>query len=175
MRKKVLGFFYFAATVTILLVILKVTNWLPTVFQEGMMKKYSSVDEVRSKLNVRDIYLPSYIPQNVKWPPSRILAQSRPYFAVLMEFSIGETSDTGLVISQVGGGGPIPEEKLVLTQIKERATSPLKGRTALLEVGTCKDDLPCSRISWDEGKYRMTLTMKAPPFDLLKIADSMIH
>ena len=175
MRKKVLGFFYFAATVTILLVVLKVTNWLPTVFQEGMMKKYSSIEEVKSKLEVRDIYVPSYIPQNVKWPPTRILAQSRPYFAVLMEFTIGETTDTGLVISQVAGSAPVPEEKLTLTQIKERAASSLKGRTALLEVGTCKNDLPCSRISWDEGKYRLTLTMKAPPFDLIKIADSMIH
>lgn len=175
MRKKILGFFYFAATIAILVVILKVTNWLPTVFQEGMMKKYGSIEEVKAKLKVRDIYVPSYFPQNVKWPPSRILAQSRPYFALLMEFSISETSGTSLVISQVAGSGPVPEEKLALTQIKERATAPLKGRTALLEVGTCKKDLSCSRISWNEGEYRLTLTMKAPPFDLIKIADSMIH
>ncbi len=175
MRKKVFGLLYFAATVAILVVVLRVTNWLPTVLQEGMMKKYGSIEEVKSQLKVRDIYVPSYFPQNVKWPPTRILAQSRPYFALLMEFSAGEASEVGLVISQVAGGGSIPEEKLKLAQIKETTTSPLKGRTALLEVGTCKSDLPCSRISWDEGKYRLTLTMKAPPFDLIKIADSMIH
>lgn len=175
MRKKVLGFLSFAAAVVIIVAVLKVTNWLPTLLQEGMMKTYGSIEEVKSKLKVPDIYVPSYIPQNVKWPPSRILAQSRPYFALLMEFSVGETSDVSLVISQVSGGGPIPEEKLRLTQVKERATSPLKGRTAVLEVGTCRNDLPCSRISWDEGKYRLTLTMKGPPFDLIKIADSMIH
>ncbi len=175
MRKKVFGLLYFAATVAILVVVLKVTNWLPTVLQEGMMKKYGSVEEVKSQLKVRDIYVPSYFPQNIKWPPSRILAQSRPHFALIMEFSIGEASDVSLVISQVEGGGSPPEEKLKLAQIRERTTSPLEGRTALLEVGTCKNDLPCSRISWDEGKYRLTLTMKALPFELIKIADSMIH
>ena len=175
MHKKVLSVFYFAVTIAILIAVLTVTNWLPTMLQEGMMKKYRSIEEVKSKLKVRDIYVPSYFPQSVKWPPSRILAQSRPHFALLMEFSLGETSDVSLVISQVAGNGPIPEEKLSLVQVKEKANYSLKGRTALLEVGACKNDLPCSRISWNEGEYRLTLVMKAPPFDLIKIADSMIH
>lgn len=175
MRKKVLGLFYFAAAIAILVAALKVTNWLPTMLQEGAMKKYGSIEEVKAKLKVRDVYVPSYFPQSVKWPPSRILAQSRPYFALLMEFSHGETSDVSLVISQVADNRAIPEEKLTLVQVKEKANYPLKGRTALLEVGACQNDLPCSRISWNEGKYRLTLIMKAPPFDLIKIADSMVN
>ncbi len=175
MRKKVLGLFYFAAAIAILVVALKVTNWLPTMLQEGAMKKYGSIEEVKAQLKVRDVYVPSYFPQSVKWPPSRILAQSRPYFALLMEFSHVKTSDMGLVISQVADNRPIPEEKLRLAQIKERATYSLKGRTALLEVGACENEMPCSRISWNEGKYKLTLIIKAPPFDLLKIADSMVN
>jgi hypothetical protein len=174
-HKKILGFLYFTAAVLILVLLLKVTNWLPTVLQEGGMKKYASVEEVKSRLKTKDIYVPTYFPQNVKWPPSRILAQSRPYFALVMEFSQGQTGDVGLIISQVADKAPVQEENLTLLQIKERASYPLKGKTALLEVGTCKNDLPCSRISWSDGTYRITLTMKAPPFELIRISDSMIR
>jgi hypothetical protein len=173
-RKKLISLLLFGAAVVIVVAVLKVANWLPTLVQEGAMKKYGSIEEVKAKLGVKDVFVPSYFPQNLKWPPSRILAQSRPYFALLMEFSISGSSDVSLFISQVASGGPVPEEKLKLAQVKEKATSPLKGRSTTLEVGTCRDEVPCSRISWDEGKYRLTLTMKGPPFDLIKIADSMI-
>lgn len=174
MRKKLIGLLSFGAAIVIVVAVLKVTNWLPTLVQEGAMKKYGSIEEVKAKLKVKDIFVPSYFPQNIKWPPSRILAQSSPYFALLMEFSVRDSSDVSLFISQVAFGGPVPEEKLKLEQVKEKATSPLKGRNTTLEVGTCRNEVPCSRISWDEGKYRLTLTMKGPPFDLIKIADSMI-
>jgi hypothetical protein len=72
-KKRVLGFFYFAITIAILIGVLKVSNWLPTVFQEGIIRKYGSIEEVKSKLRLRDIYIPSYFPQKFKWPPSRIL------------------------------------------------------------------------------------------------------
>jgi len=154
---------------------LMVTNWLPTVLQEGAMKKYGSVEEVQSKLKIKDIYLPSYVPQSIAWPPSRILAQSRPFLAVLMEFAHRKTGDVDLVISQVSDRGSIPDRKLSLVLIKEKTTYPLKGRSALLEVGFCMNDVPCSRISWHEGNYTISVAMKAPPFELLKIADSMLR
>ena len=173
MQKKVIGFLSFAVAVLILVLLLKVTNWLPSVLQEGGIKRYASIEEVKARLKTKDIYVPTYFPQSVQWPPSRILAQSRPYFALVMEFSPDRSGAPGLMISQVAGKAPIPEEKLRLIQVKERAPYPFKGRNALLEVGTCRNDLPCSRVSWDDGTYRLTLTMNAPPFELIRIADSM--
>ena len=62
----------------------------------------------------------------------------------------------------------------------ERALTELVGQPrpkhlSLLDVGTCKNDEPCSRISWTENDFTFTLTMKSPPFDLIKIAESMLH
>ncbi len=173
MRKKALGLLYFAAAVAILVAALKISNWLPTVLQEGAMKRYRSIEEVQSKLKIKDIRIPSYIPQNVEWPPSAIMAQSRPFPAVLLEFSHGKTGDVDLVISQVSDKGSIPERRLSLVQVTERTSYPLNGRNALLEVGLCKNDVPCSRISWHEGTYTITVAMRSAPFELLKIAESM--
>jgi hypothetical protein len=175
LHKKVLGLLYFGAAVAILVAGLKVTNWLPTVLQEGTMKRYGTIEDVRSKLKIREIYVPSYFPQSISWPPSAIMAQSRPFHAVLMEFTHGKTGEVDLVISQVAERGVVPVRKLALAQVLEKTTYPLKGRTALLEVGFCKNDMPCSRISWDEGGYKVVVTMRAAPFELLKIADSMLR
>jgi len=174
MKKKLLGLLYFALTLAILVAALKVTNWLPTAFQEGLMKKYSTVDEVRTKLHLKDVYVPSYFPQSYGWPPSTILAQSKPFVAIVMEFRNVQTADVALVISQTAEKSFTPDKKILFVHIKEKVDYSLKGRPAVLEVGKCKDDVPCSRISWDEGAYRMTVEMKSAPFDLLKIADSML-
>lgn len=175
MKKKLLGLLYFALTLAILVGALKAANWLPAALQEGLMKKYDSVDEVRTKLRVKDLYVPSYFPQSYGWPPSTILAQSRPFVAIVMEFRNVQTGDIALVISQTAGKSFAPSKKISLVQVKERVDYPLKGRAAVLEVGKCKGDVPCCRISWNEGAYRMTVEMKSAPFDLLKIADSMLR
>lgn len=175
MHNKVLGLLSFVVTIAILVAGLMLTNWLPTVLQEGEMGKYRSIEEVRSKLKMKDIYIPSYIPQSIAWPPSRIMAQTRPFHAVLMEFTHRKSGDVDLAISQVAEKGSIPERKVALVQVREKTTYPLKGRNALLEVGLCKGEVTCSRVSWNESGYTITVAMKAPPFELLKIAESMIR
>jgi hypothetical protein len=174
-RKRVFGFLYFAVTIAILIGLLKVTNWLPTVFQEGIIKKYSSIEEVKSRLQLRDVYIPSYFPQKFKWPPSRILAQSKPFIAVVMEFRNMETGETDLIISHAASKDFTPDKKIVISQIKERVNYSLNGRPSILEVGVCKNDVPCSRISWEEGSTGIRVEMKSAPFELIKIAESMIH
>lgn len=175
MHKKVLGLFYFGVAIAILVAGLMLTNWLPTVLQEGAMKKYRSIEEVQAKLKIRDIYVPSYIPQSTAWPPSAILAQTRPFTAVLMEFTRGKTGDVDLVISQVADKGSSPDRKIALVQVREKTAYPLKGRNALLEVGLCKGDVACSRVSWNENGYTIIVAMKAAPFELLRIAESMLR
>ncbi len=174
MKKKLLGFFYFALTLAILVGILKATNWLPSALQEGLMKKYSSIDEMRTKLHVKDVFVPSYFPESYRWPPTTILAQSSPFVAIVMEFRNVQTGDIALVISQTAGKIFTPDKKISIVQVKEKVDYPLKGRAALLEVGKCIDDVPCCRISWNEEGYRVTVEMKSAPFDLLKIAGSML-
>ncbi len=175
MRTRAYGFLYFLLTIAAVIVVLKALNWLPLVLEQDTMRRYGSVEEVRAKLNIKDLYVPSYFPQSITWPPSQILAQAKPYPAVLMVFNKAGRRDVALVISQVVAGA-VPEEEFIKTyHITEKVPYQLKARDALLEVGTCKKDEPCSRISWTEGRYRITVTMISPPFEVIRIAESMLH
>ncbi len=54
MKKNILKQFHmgfsFAVTVMVVLLVLKLLNWLPSALQDEGIKKYSSVDDVRTEL-----------------------------------------------------------------------------------------------------------------------------
>ncbi len=175
MRARAYGFFYILLTVAAVLVVLRTLNWLPTILQKDTMRRYSSVEEVRAKLNIRDLPTPSYFPQSIMWPPSEILAQAKPYPAVLMIFKAAKERDVALVITQAASDTFSANALIPFVQITRTVPYDLKGRKALLEVGLCKNDEPCSRLSWAEHSSRTTLVMKSPPFELIRIAESMLH
>lgn len=175
MDKKFTNFLYFILTVAALIVFLKVINWLPMALQKETLRRYSSIDEVRSKLNISDIFVPSYFPQYLSWPPSEILAQTKPFTAVVLEFKNTVKGDTALVITQASSDAFSAERKIRILQIKERVRYDLKGRNAILEAGVCSNDEPCSQISWNEGEYRIHVIMRSTPYDLIRIVDTMIR
>jgi hypothetical protein len=162
-------------SVAAVLVVLLVLNRLPSLLQKDLLRSYVSVEEVRSKLNIRDVYVPSYFPESVQWPPSAILAQTTPYPAVLLIFNAAKTERTALVISQALSETFAADAHIPLARIARTVPYDLKSRKALLEVGACENDEPCSRLSWNENDKRIMLTMKAPPFELIRIAESMLH
>jgi hypothetical protein len=169
------GFLSFALAIGVLIVLLAIINWVPTAFQKDTFRRYRSIDEVRAALNIRDIYVPSYFPQHIVWPPSEILAQGRPFPAVVMEFKDAGSGKIVLVLSQ-SQGGPFPAgPAIVLATIKETVPFIMKGRSAVLVVGECAKNEPCSRITWKEGPYTVTALMKASPFELTRITDSMLR
>ena len=175
MGRKFLTFAAFAATVLGVIVLFKILNWMPSVFEGGLLKRYGSIDEVRTKLQFTEIYVPSYFPQRFSWPPSSVLAQTSPYRAIVMEFRDREKGDIALMIVQSASESFRPDNKIVMVQTKERERYPLKGRDARLEVGICKNDEPCCKISWKEGQYSITVTMKSAAADLTRLAESMIR
>lgn len=175
MRGKILGFFAFSAGVGILVLGLKFFNWLPLMVQTGSMREYKDVEEVKGALQITTIFIPSYFPQHLGWPPSKILAQGKPFPAVIMEFDKMAGKDTMLLISQSTSEDFLPEEKIKIIKVKESVFYPVKGRDALLRVGVCQRDEPCSGISWKEGEYRIHVLAKSTPFELIKIAESMLR
>lgn len=175
MHKKIRTLLYFIMTVFILVISLKFLNYLPMAIQTDTIRRYQSIDEVRSRLKIRDIYVPSYFPQGLRWPPSRILAQERPFEAVIMEFISAEKEEIILMISQSASAHFRPDEKIRIQRIKDRVDYPLQGRVMMLEAGACTDGEPCSRVSWTEEGYTITVTAKSEPPELVKIAESMIH
>jgi hypothetical protein len=109
------------------------------------------------------------------WPPSEILAQGKPYPAVLMIFKDVKTKAIALVISQGTADAFSANTLIPFVQVTRKVPFDLKTRKAILEVGSCKDDEPCSRLSWSENNFRTVITMKSPPFELIRIAESMLE
>lgn len=175
MKKKILGFLYFVIMIITIILVLKIINWIPVALQKGLIRKYSTLDDVKSKLSIKEVYIPSYFTENFSWPPSEILAQSKPFQAVAMEFRHARNKEVALVITQASVEWFNPDRKITISQIKERVDYNLKGRNAVLEIGFCKKNEPCSRMSWKEGNYYVNVLMKAEPIDLIKISESIIR
>ncbi len=150
-------------------------NRVPVTVQGDLLRKYDSVDAVSTGLPSLPIYAPSYFPEDLRWPPSRVLAQGRPFPAVLMEFEGRKSGRPVLVICQSAGGEFPPGDKLRLAKVKEKTAYRLKGRDARLEVGACGDGATCSRIAWTEGAYRIDVTGRSAPLELIRVAESMIR
>jgi hypothetical protein len=173
MRERVRRYAYFAITIAAVVIVLKTLNRLPLLLQQGTLRTYNSVEAVRAKLNIRDVRVPTYFPQNVRWPPDEIWAQTQPYIATLMVFRREGTSGPALVISQVASGRPALDDRIKILQVKESVPYDLKGRDALLKVGVCEHNEVCSSVSWNEENSAITVTMKSSPFELLQIAKGL--
>lgn len=175
MKQSLFRFLSFAFMLGLLLVALKVVNWLPLALRQDAVRRYATLEEARAALNIRDLLVPSYFPQSISWPPAVILAQSKPYTAIAMEFTRADKRNTALIISQSEGKTLTAAGPIQLRSVSERVRYPIKGREAALTVGFCANDEPCSGLTWTEGKYTMTVLMKASPFELTKIVESMLH
>lgn len=175
MNKTLSGALSFALVIAIIIVALMVMNWVPLSLQQETIRRYATVEEVRAALLAKDLSVPSYFPQQIKWPPSMILAQGKPFFASVMEFTREDTGDIALVISQSEGEALSVENPIDIIVVKEKVQYAMQGRDALLTVGACGNDEPCSGITWQEGKYTMTVLMRSTPFELMRIVESMLR
>ena len=178
MRNKAFGALAFAAGLAILVIALKALNWVPLIAQKELMRRYGDFEEMQTELGIRQVFVPSYFPEDFRWPPTGILAQRKPYPAVIMEFARsgeGKNREVGMMIYQAARDDFSPGGPLVLSRIREQATYPLRGRSAVLEVGVDVKGEPCSRISWREKDVRITVLALLTPFELMKVADSMLR
>ena len=167
--------FVFGAMIAVLTALLQLLNWIPSAIQDGAFQRYATIEELREHLKNVAVYTPAYFPPTVQWPPSLIAAQTRPYSAIVMEFAQSDNpGETILVISQTAIPHPPLIEKLRLTAIRESVRYEFKGRTALLEVGVCRKDEQCTRMTWAEEHAGIALIMRSAPVELVRIAESMI-
>lgn len=174
MRKKVIGALSFMVILAVLVGTLKVMNWLPTALEQGMMRSYPGIEEAKAKLGITEIYVPSYFPETIKWPPQELLAQNKPFEAVIMVFSRSGVGDTGLFITQARSADFYYDSGIGFEEVSERVNFDLKGREAFLEAGTCEDGSPCGRLSWQEDDLRISVVMKAQPPEIIRLAESML-
>lgn len=165
----------FLAGVAAFAAALSLANRLPAAVQPDLLRRYSRVDEVRSALRLNVLLVPSYFPQELSWPPRAILAQGRPFPAVVMEFARAGGRDAVLVIAQWEAGRTLSEGTVRMARARESVRYSLGGRDALLSVGTGPQGEQISRIGWTEGKFRVEVEAKVPPVELIRVAESMVR
>lgn len=172
-NRTLIGLLSFLLAVAGLMLLLVIMNWIPQTVQKDTLRQYASIEHVRASLNIRNIYIPSYFPQHITWPPAKILAQASPFPALVMTFTGTGKSETVLVLSQSAGEALRTAEQLELTSISEERPFVMRGNNATLTVGECSNRQQCSRISWSEGGYLISVQMRSSPFELSRIAESM--
>ncbi len=151
-------------------------NWLPTLREEGFARQYDSIEEAKRALKLEKVVVPTFFPEGITWPPAFILAQKKPFQAVVMEFKATQERDTALIIIQsLSRGGDVQLQRIRLSELKEETQYRLKGRNVLLQVGTCDNGTLCSKMTWQDNELSTTLILMSSPFELIKIAESMIR
>ncbi len=176
MNKKLLGFFSFALTVAVLVIALKFVNWLPMVIQKEALRKYGNIESVKSRLNIRDIYIPSYFPQNFRWPPTEIFAQKKPFAMIIMHFRCSDSKEIGLAIRQVDARSNYspPDSNLKIKKLIKESRVLIKDRDAVLHTALCENNLSCNELLWKEGDFLLTIVTTASQRDLIRMAISIV-
>lgn len=173
MKHKITRIVIFLAILSVLIILIKGLNWVPVALEKGLMRKYDSINDVRTQLKMTNIYLPAYFPGEFVWPPSAILAQNEPYPAIALEFGMRDNELIGLVITQ--SSSPLFQygEKADISSESRELEYSLKGKKALLAYGKCRGDIQCSKIKWKEKDQWLTIFAMTPSEELIRIAESM--
>jgi hypothetical protein len=174
LRRKALTLVLFLAIVGILVLLIRVSNWLPLAMQKESLRSYRSIEAVQAELRLPHIYVPTYFPQTISWPPAYLFAQAKPFPGVLMSFTRAEAPRDVLVIAQSRAESFSRLIPCPLEHISAEVWYDFHGRKAFLEVGLCKDEEPCSRIRWHENGSYISVFMRDAPFELIRIAESML-
>jgi hypothetical protein len=169
---KMFSVFFLILLVTVL--VLMILNWIPLAIRSKGIQRYRSVESVQKALMIRKIYLPSYFPDYLQWPPAEIFAQSQPFPMVLMHVKERGRDRIVLAIRQadVRASNPL-KLRIEPVQITKQEQVMLKGRPAVLSLALCADGSVCNQIVWQEAGYTLTLVARDAVQELIRIATSM--
>jgi len=170
------GLLWFLVMAAVVIAFLTAVNRMPSVIRDDYARKYNTIEEVKLSLKPDRVLIPSYFPEGIFWPPSLIFAQKRPYKAVVMEFNGAGGKDTVLIVTESTlKGSDAKLQRISLTDVKEKTEYNLKGKPAILQVGICNNGASCSSMTWQDNNLHFTVLLMSSPFELIKIAESMIH
>lgn len=164
----------FIAALGALILGIKILGWLPLAIDDKGLRHYKSIEEAQESVGIREVLLPTYFPQRLKWPPSEIFGAKIPSPSILMHF---KDRESGLIVLSIRIEGEEEEKlrsRIEPETISRENTIRLKDREAVLSIGRCPDGSPCNMLRWPEGPYTVTVVSKDPVTELLKISESML-
>ncbi len=166
----------FLGSLLLLTFCLVLLNHLTGTLERNTLRTYSSIEEVRRVL--KDIIIPSYFPEFLRWPPSKIMAGKRPYRTMILEFK--DSKGKPALLLTESEKEYLNMKTLMMTEVIDELPHEIKGRKVILRVGRCSS-LSCGELRWKEGDYYIRLTLltqqethSSPVIELLKIAESMV-
>ncbi|MHB8880155.1 MAG: hypothetical protein ACYC69_01445 [Thermodesulfovibrionales bacterium] len=169
--------FIFSAVAFLIVAVLGLLNWLPSLMQRQRLKHYSSIDTMKKELRIKTVFLPTFLPEelDLTWPPTELYAQDTPFPAVMMHFTRKGTSEIRLIIHQVDSKAPYDFKPRIKIRSRHAASlMTLKHRQAHLTPAVCDNDIPCNQLTWNENGTAITLVGTFPARDLIRIAASML-
>ena len=165
----------FAGMVLAVVLVLKLLNWVPAAFSKEAVRGYRSIEDARAALKLRRIYLPSYFPQYLSWPPDEILGRGKPHTLVLMHFDNDERREIALAIRQADSRDKAPlKTRIEPVRVHSREDISIKGIPAVLLVAECPGKRACNSVSWQEEGYAFTVIAKDSVQEVVRIAESMV-
>lgn len=161
--------------VLVVAVILNLLNWVPTIFQGEGVRRYKTIEDLKSELKLGKLFLPSYFPQYLIWPPSEIYGRRKPAKMVLMHFTNYDGKDVVLSVMQADSADPRPIKSRIDPVItRKREGILIKGKRGELCLALCAGGEPCNSVTWESEGYTFTIIAKDSVEELRKIAESMI-
>lgn len=173
MSKIVLSITILMCMVSISLYVLKK---VPAYIQERKEKSYSSVEEAEYSLGLR-IFLPSYFPDYLTWPPKEIKVVRKPSLIITLVFISQGDGTPSLVIHEIISN--TDESKPVgLDIIEPKGHSgeievSVGGAKGTLKLGVVEHGSRWTQLHWKQGDRKMVLRSNRSVEDLLKIARSI--
>jgi len=172
MWKIILSITLVMCTIVISLYLLKK---VPSYIQETEEKFYSTVEESEYALGLR-IFLPSYFPEYLIWPPSEIKVVRKPYLTISLVFLSRSHSSPSLVIHQIISDNKNKEVDLDFMEPKrpfQRTQVLVGGAKGTLIVGVGEDGKRWAQLSWRTVDRKIVVIANCSVEDLLKIARSI--
>jgi len=170
------GLIWMAVLSGLIIILIVVINWLPSQIQQNTALQYTNLESARRSLGIDKILVPVYMPEGISWPPSLIVAQKKPFLAVVMEFKSQKTGETQLFIIQSSSRDAEERfQKVSFSDLKEETEYILKGKKAVLRVGFCGEEIECSKMIWEDSGMYYSVFLMSSSFNLIQISESMIR
>lgn len=167
-------------SITILIFMVSISLYVlkkvPAYIQEREQKSYGSVEEAEYSLGLR-IFLPSYFPDYLIWPPKEIKVVRKPSLIITLVFISQGDGSPSLVIHEIISNADESKWMGVDFMEPKRYSGEFQvsvGRaTGTLKLGVVENGSRWTQLSWKQRDRKMVLRSNRSVEDLLKIARSI--
>ncbi len=135
-------------------------------------ERFDSVEAVERRLGER-LWLPSYFPDSLRWPPAGIRVHAGPPPSVVLTFTDRGGEPLLLLVQSLRGFGTPPPELFPGGGVLQTVTVPLHGAPAALSRVVDGDGRVWHELGWSTGDRRVVLRFRGPVAELLRIGESV--